>query len=224
LPPNSSIRAVTRGHVVVRDGPDGRPESWTPLPGRYVVAAWAGDALLVYRLRAGPPDLLALRPGGRARELGRTGLVAVSPDGSRIAVSDFGAQPPRLRVLDARTARELARLAPAELRWVAHAGSWLGGEIAAATDAGVVVFRFAGGSLTLVETIPLEAADLPRVVEEPQLAGDAIAAWGELESQPGEAVPSSALVDYDRTSRTWRRVATGTSLAPPRPAYNPSRP
>jgi hypothetical protein len=213
---------ATRGQVVVRPNADADASEWTAAPARFVVAAWADEQLLVYRLRRGHPELVVLSGSRRERSLGSSGLVAVSPDGRRIVVSDFGAAPPRVRLLDVDNGRELASLQFPRSRWVAHAGSWVGETVVAAADAGVLVLRVQAASIELVETVRV-TGDRPRILIEPQLVEDGIVAWGELESRPGEAVPQAALVAYDRARRTWRTLDTSSSLTPPRPVYNPSR-
>jgi hypothetical protein len=217
----AAVPRAIRGHVVVRRTAEAKASEWTAASARFVVAAWADKQLLVYRLRRGHPELVVLSAPQRQRSLGSSGVVAVGPDG-RIVVSDFGAVPPRVRLLDVNNGRELGSLEIPGSRWVAHAGSWLGETVVAATDAGVLVLRVQAESIELVETVRVTGAR-PAILLEPQLVDDSIVAWGELESRPGEAVPQAALVAYDRRRRVWRTLETSSSLTPPRPVYNPSR-
>jgi hypothetical protein len=80
-------RERPRGHVVVHAKVGSRPIRWSQHPRHYLVAAWARDRLLAYRVPRAKgrwPDLLALDGPGRVRILARrSGLVALSPDGRR---------------------------------------------------------------------------------------------------------------------------------------------
>jgi hypothetical protein len=83
------------GHVVVASSLDAPAERWTAREGEYVVLAWARETLLVearpgpgYLLPAAeagpPPGIYAIEGPGVVRALPIRGLVAVSPDGSRV--------------------------------------------------------------------------------------------------------------------------------------------
>jgi hypothetical protein len=213
------------GHVVVRRSLAARPVRWTTVPARYVVAAWAGPRLLVYRLTSRSfPDLLVLDGRGRLRRLAAaTALVAVAPEGDRIAVARYAESPPVVRLLDLSTRRELARVRLADLRWVVEAGSWAGDRIAATTNAGIAIVRTGPRRLALEQVLRLDPRSFEVGPFEPQLdaRGRRIAAWAESLPRPREALPPAVVLSCDRFTLRCRRrqVASGVRLV-----YNPSRP
>lgn len=216
------------GHVVVRPAPRTTPRRWTAKPGRYVAAAWAGRRLLAYRLTRSWPDVLVLDRPRRVRALAEaSALVAVSPDGRRAFVSRYGASPPVVRVLDVASGAELARLrVDAEgVHYVVESGSWVGDTVFAATTSGIAVFRVADETIR-VEQVLSGGARFPLGLSEPRAApgGSTFLAWGELESQPRQAIADTELVECDRVTLRCVRAAKASSAAPPRPVYNPSRP
>lgn len=215
-----------RGHVVVRERLAGMPVRWTRAPARYVVAAWAGDRVLAYRITSGWPEVLALDAPGRVRVLARdTALVAVSPDGRRIFVSTYGAEPPLVRVLDVASGRELARRRVPSVRWIVEAGSWRNGRVAASASAGVALFRLERGKILLEEVLRLDRV-FPTGVFEPQLdeSGRHVTTWGALESEPRQAFASAAVVECDLAERRCVRGPDVSSAVGLRLVYDPSRP
>src|SRR5438045_925440 len=116
------------GDVLVRSGSHGRSVKWTTEPARYVVYAWAGDRLLVYRVGLGEKlELLVADGPGKVRPLADGSAIALSPDQTRVAIVDQEAT--NVRVLDVATGRELSWLdvttATPGLRWVSYSGSWV---------------------------------------------------------------------------------------------------
>lgn len=215
------------GHVVVRQGPGGRPVRWTVTPAQYVVAAWAGRRLVAYRLRPSWPDLVVLDGPRRMRRLARAGaLVAVSPDGRRAFVSSYDARPPVVRVLAVASGREAARLTLGDeaVRWVIESGSWTRDRVVAPASSGLVVFRVRPSSISVEQILRFRTDAFP--VLEPRLdaAGRHIVARVELASRPREAVGSALLLRCDRVTRRCASLATGSSADPPHALYNPSRP
>lgn len=216
------------GHVVVRRAPDAAAVPWTPRAGRYVVAAWAGRSVIAYRLGRSFPDLLVLDGPGRQRVLARgSALVAVSPGGLQAFVSRYGASPPLVRILDVASGTEVARLR-VERRaapYVVESGSWVGDRVLAATTVGIAVFGVSGRAIALEGVLRTEHV-LPAGVVETRAVGNGgrVVAWGELASQPREAIPRAALVDCDVATFRCVRAAVTSSASPPRPIYNPSRP
>jgi hypothetical protein len=213
-----------RGHVVVRASPDSSAVRWTTRADRYVVAAWAGQRLLVYRIREGWPDLLVLDRSGRMRLLSSAAaLVAVAPDGGRAFVSMYGAEPAVVRVLDVARGRERARLtlAGSPIEWVIESGSWARGRVFATASVGVGVFRVRERRIELAHVLRFPVD----VVHEPQSTdGRRLVAWGGLPSRPREAVARAAVFDCDSDTRRCVRELAGSEAAPPRLVYNPSRP
>lgn len=216
-----------RGHIVVRDDLDEKPVRWTRQPARYVVAAWAGDRLLAYRITSGWPELLVLDGSGRQRLLARdAALVAISPDALNVFVSTYGASRPLVRVLDVETGEERARLRVPGVRWIVEAGSWRGGRVAASASAGIAVFGVTDTKITLQQLLRLERRGFPTGVFEPQLdeAGGRVTAWGERESRPRQALPGVAVVECDLAERRCVRGRELSSAVGLRLVYNPSRP
>lgn len=216
------------GHVVVRRSQRARPRAWTARPGRYVVAAWAARRVVFYRLGTTFPDLLVLDGPRRQRLLARgSALVALSPDGRRAFISRYGASPPLVRVVDIKSGVERARLevGAGGVKYVVESGSWTGDLVAAATTTGIAVLRVGDATIELEQVLRAGLA-FSTGLSEPRAAdgGRRVVAWGETPSQPRQAVPQAALVECDRLTLRCVRAATGTSTAPPRPVYNPSRP
>jgi hypothetical protein len=212
------------GHVVVRRSLAAPPVRWTAAPGRYVVAAWAGPRLLVYRLSArGFPDLLVLDGRGRMRRLAATSaLVAVGPGGDRAAVARYAQSPPVVRLLDLSTRRELARVRLSAARWAVEAGSWVGDRIAVATSVGIAVLRAGPRRLALDQVLRLDRSTFEVGPFEPQLdaRGRTIVAWAELTPRPREALPPAVVLSCDRFTLRCRRTPDGSGF---RLVYNPSR-
>ena len=226
LPRLDAIRGY-RGHVVVRARLDGAPTRWTVAAVRYVVAAWAGERLLAYRITSGWPELLVLDGPGRVRTLARdAALVAVSPDARRVFVSTYGARPPLVRVLDVATGRELARRQVSGVRWIVEAGSWRGDRVAASASTGVAIFRVDRTGIALEQQLRLARLGFPTGVFEPQLdaAGERVTAWGGLESRPRQALAGVVVVECELDARRCVHGPELSGAAGVRLVYDPSRP
>jgi hypothetical protein len=223
-----SLQAIKRyvGHVVVRRSPRAKPVRWTRAAGRYVVAAWARDRLLVYRLTTSWPDLLVLDRPGRLRTLAKAGaLVALSPDGRRAFVATYGTSPAALRVLTIADGRERARASFRRLRWVVESGSWGRDRVVAATSAGIAAFRVAETKIALEQVLALDAR-FSAALAEPQsdASGERVVTSAELESRPRQALPSAVVVECNLAERRCAAGPEVASVARPRLVYNPSRP
>jgi hypothetical protein len=214
------------GHVVVRGSPREQERRWTPAPGRYVVAAWAGGRLLVYRLGAEFPALLVLDGPRRTRVLAeQTALLAVSPDGRRVLVAPYGASPPVVRLLDVADGQERAELAlGSAVAWLLESGSWAGRTAVATAAPGLVVLSVESDKLTLEQVLRLPAAEFEAGVREPRLdaSGRRFLAWAATTSRPRQPFPDAVLLSCDRLARRCLRGPTASSEAPPRPVYDPS--
>jgi hypothetical protein len=233
LEPKLDTKNIKRylGHVVVRASRAAPPRRWTARAGRYVVAAWAGERLLAYRLGESWPDLLVLDGRGRERVLARAAaLVAVSPDGEEAFVSAYGATPPVVRVLDLADGEELGRLevraAPPRseaVRWIVEAGSWTGDLVVAESNVGLLVFGVSGNDIVLEQALAFSR--FPLGVFEPHLVDDrTIVAWGQLEQLPRQAVPDAVALQCNRFTRRCVQGERVSSANGPRLVYNPSRP
>jgi len=215
------------GHVVVRSGLRGPEARWTTSPGSYVVAAWAGRRLLAYRLREGWPDLLVLDGPGRARVLARaSALVAVSPDGGRAFLAEYGASPPLVRVVDVPSGDEVARASLPDLRWVSESGSWASDRVAATTSEGIAVLEVREGTVELEQTLRFPPEEFQLAGLEPRLdeAAEKVTARASLVPRPQQAVGSAVLVECDRATLRCTRSARFPESPGPRVVYNPSRP
>ncbi|MGH3130830.1 MAG: hypothetical protein ACRDNX_08440 [Gaiellaceae bacterium] len=225
LPGPEAIRGY-RGHVVVRGRLETAPRRWTEAAGRYVVAAWADERLLAYRITTGWPELLVLDAPGRVRVLARdAALVAVAPDGSRVFVSTYGATPPLVRVLDVEGGRELARRTVPAVRWLVEAGSWRDGHVAAGSSVGVALFRVSERGIWVEQLLRLDRVGFTTGVFEPQLdERGRVTAWGELESRPRQTFAGAAVVECDLAERRCVHGPELSSAVAPRLVYDPSRP
>jgi len=186
------------GNVVVRASPGAAPEPWTERPGRYVVAAWAGTRLLVYRRSEGEwLDLLVLDGPGRSRTLAPgASLVAVSPDGSQALVSQQG----EASLLDIQTGAALATLSLDDgdaasgtpLRYLAYGGSWVGDLVAAEGGPGLVLLRVSDRQISVTDTIALPPKAFPMPPHEPRLNpdGSRVVAWTPLPGPAGRRLYS----------------------------------
>lgn len=201
------------GEVVVRSGLHGRDVTWTTNPAHYMVDAWAGDRLLFYRVGLGEKLALFVADGpGKVRPLADGSAIAVSPDGTRVAV--VGQDGTNVRVLDVASGRELAWLdvttTDPPLRWVAYSGSWVGDHIVAPASSGLAVFHSGGASLTLEQVLSLDQAEFPAGVQEPRFAdadGNDIAAVADVPPAKGtDGV--SVLLDCNRITRACERGPT----------------
>lgn len=169
------------GDVVVAPSLDARAKRWTTERNGYVVAAWAGESLIVHRQREGWPDVLMLDGPGRARVLAeRAALVAVSPDGSRAFVTKEPARAPIVGVVNVADGSGVATLDLAtaskgvateegtgrdvtanRLTYVADSGSWVADEIVASVSGGLAVLRLDTGAIVLEQLLRIDAEMFP---------------------------------------------------------------
>jgi hypothetical protein len=227
-PDVASLQAIRRyvGHVVVRRSPRAERVRWTRTAARYVVAAWARDRLLVYRVTRSWPELLVLDGPGRLRLLAKAGaLVALSPDGRRAFVGTYGTSPAVLRVLTVADGRERARARFGRLRWVVESGSWARDRVVAATSAGIAAFRVAEAEIELERVLALDSR-FSAALGEPQsdASGERVVTSVELASRPRQAIPSAVVVQCNLSERRCAAGPEVPSAPGPRLVYNPSRP
>jgi hypothetical protein len=153
------------------------------------VAAWARDALLVYRQsEGGGTELLAFAGPGKATVLTPLGeLVALGPDGSRALVSDYASSPPVAKLLEVGSWIELSAIdlfavgalgeAP---RYLSYGGSWAGDRIAAEAGPGIAILGASGDKLTIERVLTFPEDAFPMPIHEPQFvdpSGGRFVAW-----------------------------------------------
>jgi hypothetical protein len=198
------------GQIVVRDRVKGRDVAWTTDPAHYVVYGWARNRLVFYRVGLGEKlELLVADAPGAVRPLADGSAIAISPDGTRVAVISQDAT--NVRVLDVATGRELAWIdvttATPSLRWVAYSGSWVGDHVVAAASPGLAVFHVGNGSIQLEQVLSLDRLQFPVGVQEPRFTdadGNEIAATADIPPKAGsEGV--SFFLQCDRIARSCER-------------------
>lgn len=222
------------GDIVVQASLEAPAEVWTPEPGRYVVAAWAGSHLVAYREHEGEAlDVVVLDGPGRMRVVAPgSGLVAVSPDGRRLFVEQGPGQGrPAVGVLEVADGRELAALdlttVDPAVGAVSYAGDWSGDLVVAPSESGLAIFRVAAGEIALEQALRLDLGSSESGAAEPRFAGprgERVSAWTSGRN-------GGVFLDCDRTEGKCARAvplpgATGVGGFAPwrRPVYNPSRP
>lgn len=229
-------RAFTHytGDVVVRSSLSARPVVWSTQPAEYVVAAWAGNTLLAYRIDEGEKlDVLAFDGPGRQRLLmPDANLVAVSPDGTQAFLANEAGIPGSVSVVNVADGSIAATLDLGSvgqgILWAAYGGSWSGDLVAAPTNAGIAVFEIAAGAISLKELLENDPKTFADGIVEPQFSGDTshIVARGDT-APDGNAAPgddTTTALDCDLTTATCLARTTAPGSAWLHPAYNPSRP
>jgi hypothetical protein len=227
--PNFRAGLVYTGQVVVRRGLHGREAPWTTEPARYVVYAWAGDRLLFYRLGEGETLHLLVADGpGQVRPLTDGSAIALSPDGSRVAVLSPDAK--SIRVLGVADGGEhglvdLTTSTPS-LAWAGYSGSWVGEHIVAPASSGLAVFLAHSDSIELEQVLSLDETQFPAGVQEPRFtdeAGNEIVASADVPPKEGHAAVSFFL-SCDRIARSCERGEETPARDWQRLVDNPSRP
>lgn len=222
-----------RGHVVVRRSPGAPERRWTAEAGRYVVAAWSGNRLVVHRMRDGWPDVLVFDGPGSARVLARrAALVALSPDGKRAFLTREPAPSPAVSIVDVGGGGELATLdlrdadaGVERISYVADSGSWVGDEIVAAVTDGLAVFRVRGNALVVDQVLRVDPEVFPTGLVQPRAdaSGRRVAAVAEVAARPRGAVGTNVLLECDRVTLRCARGPETTVPEAPHVVYNPSR-
>jgi hypothetical protein len=217
------------GQIVVQAGIHGRPLQWTTDAARYVVYAWAGDRLLFYRIGEGETlRLLVADEPGRMRELSDGSAIAVSPDGTRVAVAAPDSK--SVRVLDVATGGERGWLdlttASPPLAWVGYSGSWADNHVVAPANPGLAVFEVGDRSIELEQVLSLDHAQFPAGVQEPRFTDDSaneIVATVDVPPAAGRDGVSFFLL-CNRSTRACERGASAPARGWQRLVDNPSRP
>jgi len=221
--------------ILVRDSASASPTVWTARADLYGVIGWAGDRLIVGR--ASPDgqsgELLAFdRPNSSHLLAVNSGLVAISPDGAHVLVSDGGpglSTPLRLRLLDVTDGSETASLVLADeigpssggpVEWVDVPGSWRGDLVVMTASPGLLVVRVGDKSVKAEQVLGLDLRQIGTDgVYEPRFVDGTkrIVLWG---NSPEGTTPRTFQLDCDRVALTCLRGPD--TLAASRPAYDRS--
>ncbi len=224
------------GHILVRSSRRAEPTRWTGKAGPYVVAAWAGKSLIVYRRAGESTDVVVFDRPRRPRVLARkASLVALSPDGQRAFLSQNNGRVPVASIVDISSGRLVDELAlravrdpvtHAQVSYVAYSGSWERDLVVAAVSNGLAAFRVDRDKIVLDQLIGLHPDVFPTGATEPRLMasdGSIIASVEQIDA-PNAALNRMALIECDRI-RLICKVGAGSSYSrPPRIVYDPSRP
>ncbi len=152
---------------------------WTTGTGKYFPVAWAGDRLIAYeQLEGEETRVLILSGPGRIRRLRNVdGVIAVSPDGRQIAVTDSISM---VAIVDVASGATVAQLplgdsgsgaatvgvdASDRLATVMTGGSWRGSRIVVSTPTGLAVLDAAASRLRVVAIYPTR--ELPHSIDRP---------------------------------------------------------
>jgi hypothetical protein len=233
-PPEYRADSPYLGNVVVRASPTADAVPWTQQADRYRVFGWAGSRLVVvHGVEGGPPDVEVLDGPGRVRLLAaESGLLGLSPDGSRVLVAtgspgDGGVTLSLRNVADSTEAASLplsSVLDPVNghgVTWVGAPASWLGDRVLLGSDAGLVVLRVSSGSIAVEQILHVEVAGhTTGSLYEPRFAEDTgrtIVWWADV---PGDGPPQSAQFVCDRLVLTCTRSTPVSAARAPRPVYD----
>jgi len=196
------------------------------------IAAWTGDTLLAYQEGEGESlELFAIAPDGSVRSLvAGASVIAVSPDGTQVAVTSVTDGPP-VSILAVATGKVQATLGRATTlagdvsTGLVGQGDWKGTQLVAALRdrPGYAQFTVAPGAVELASVMNLNLSKFPWGISAPTFANDgAVTAsaftpggkWGG--SRGGHAI--TCFTTCSSTSVSDELGAT------PQRVYNPSRP
>ncbi len=205
------------GQIVVRAGTGAAESEWTSVAQRYVVYGWAGKTLLAYRIDEGERlEVLALDGPGRVRPLSPGGVIALSPEGTRVLV--VAPDERHVRLMDVGSGGELATLdlsaTSMPVEWASYSGSWVGDHVVAPVSAGLIVFRVSANRIEAEQLLALDRDEFPVGVQEPVFADDsAETVVATADRPPGPEKPASTTV------LECNRVARACEEADPVPAH-----
>ena len=231
-PPAYRANAPVSGRVVVRESPRSSPVVWTPEPDQYVVLAWAGRTLIVYRSHADGGDILAVSGPGATRVLARAaGFLAVTRDGRHVVV-DEGAQGPEpmIRVRSVTDGRETAAFAlrqavdptsGAATTWVAGPGSWTDNTLLVRSSSGLLVLEVTPERIAVDQVIRVDLEQFTRgAVTEARFADPEGRTFVWSAGVPGAEPPTVAQYVCDRFRLTCTRSAPVPVAQTPHPVYD----
>lgn len=226
------------GQVMVQSSLQAGPVPWTSDPDRYIVIAWAGQSLLAYRVgEGGVLDLVSFSGPGKEQLLSSSSvLVAVSPEGSRVLVSQGTGGVGTARLIQVDGGGEIASLDLAQaidpatgqpLRYLSYGGSWVGNRVAAEGGSGIVIFSVGSSELRVEKVLSFPSSQFPMPIHEPQFTdqtGSRVVGWA--------PVPGKGGLDPDR-HYVYLNCELASRVCVQGPArgdrsffhiYNPSRP
>jgi hypothetical protein len=218
---------------------DAVPRTLVTEPGNYRIVAWANEFLLYYVLGDGevlnlfkvadgePPTLLAEG----------TGVVAISPDGSRVLVQRLGSGEGEVALIDVATGEattyidKLSDEAGNAVGTLLLHGDWQGDRIVAAASAfsGLIFLSTANGVLEVAETTELGRDKFPWGLEAPRFNADLASVTALALIPPKDPLVPDAqyvteVVTCDIATNTCTSFAPEPSASGQAfPIYNPSR-
>lgn len=201
IDPPYRLGRTYRRAIVVRDAHG--ETTWSSGAGAYSPRMWVGQTLIAYRAvrEAQGWDVLAFDGPGKGRLLARSAqVVAVDPSGSGVLIADedlSSGATTALRVVNPANGATRATLQvssvvdPATgepLRFADGTGDWRGDAIVVRADAGLLILRFASGTLTARSFLHVDVRTGP--LKEPRFADathHVIDAWTHLPRGRGSA-------------------------------------
>ncbi|MGB4441552.1 MAG: hypothetical protein WBJ62_04935 [Coriobacteriia bacterium] len=227
--------------VIVQQGLDGSPVTWTSDADQYTVQQWADGALFVWReALGGARDLLAFTGPDTFTRIVPEGhmFLCTSPDGTRILTQSGGfsgeSEPFVLHEIEWRTGTEITSVSldgvldPATGEQVLPAlnAAWEVDRIAVGLyPADLAMLSAAGDALTLQDVVtfshPSLKAGAPQAIALDE-TGDRVFVIGREGSREVE-LERTAIITYDLESGECSRwIAPGTAVT--KFVFNPSRP
>jgi hypothetical protein len=227
--------------LIVQQGLDGSPVTWTADADQYTVLQWAGDALFVWRESlGGVRELLAFTGPDSCSRIVPDGqmFLCTSPDGTRILTQSGGFSgedtPFMLHEIEWRTGTEIASLsleglldpASGEQIHSALVASWEGDRIAVGVyPAHLAMVSAVGDTLVLEDVVAFRYPGLrsgaPEAVAFDE-AGSTVFIIGR-EGPKNVELERTSIITYDLVSGECSRwIAPGTAAT--RFVLNPSRP
>ncbi len=198
-PPEYVLGNYFQGRIMVRPTLTAPAVPWVSEPGRYTVLAWAQQRLLFsQRMTSVSGDLLVADAPEIVRRLAtNASFLALSPEGSKVAIIEAAAEKPTIKVVDIATgvveaslgSREIEAAIEGPLQYLEGNGSWVDDRIGLMTQDGAVVLRYALGSLTVEKHVELPQPMRLWGPHEPRLTedGSTLVAWAPLPGSGGEA-------------------------------------
>lgn len=239
---SQGVRYTTQIFTRQVHGGGGPATQWTTSTDeRLTPVAWAGDHLLLYRIGEGESLEVVVADGpGKLRSLGTdTMIVAVSPDGTQVALTTAAGVPYALSIYDVAAGTEVARAVLTDglgtgnsISFLTYNGSWQGDSIVtvagfrggeAPPTPAIITFKVSGTSASIDQVLLLDPAEFPTTPQEAAFDGDtnhvSVIA-------PNPADSDNDVLSCDRSAEECTKAAVnpeGSTRSAWR-VHNPSRP